>query len=176
MTRKASAQLDAEAARLRAEGMSYPRIARRLNIGQGTAHRCVQREVAQHRGGEPVALSRDLDLARLDSLYAVVLEIMQADHPTVSSGRIAKIDGVPIIDPRVRLLAIDRALGILDRRTKLLGTAAGHRPEFTSDMMDAEIERLTREIAALDDTSIATLTEQDPDKAMPAQDGPEAPS
>jgi hypothetical protein len=146
--RKANPQNDAQAAQLRAEGLSYPAIARRLGVGLATAHRAVQRVTAEHRGESP-EVAREVEVARLDVIYQHAAEILNADHATVSSGRLVRDGGVPVVDPRVKMQALDRMLAVTDRRIRLL---ALDRPRtvITADVLDAEIERLTAEIADLD--------------------------
>lgn len=146
--RKANPQTDAQAAQLRAEGLSYPAIARRLGIGLATAHRAVQRVTGEHRGESP-EVAREVEVARLDVIYQHAAEILNSDHPTVSSGRLVRDGGVTVVDPRVKMQALDRMLAVTDRRIRLLGLDRP-RTVITADVLDAEIERLTAEIADLD--------------------------
>ncbi len=120
--RKANPQTDAQAAQLRAEGLSYPAIARRLGIGLATAHRAVQRVTGEHRGESP-EVAREVEVARLDVIYQHAAEILNSDHPTVSSGRLVRDGGVTVVDPRVKMQALDRMLAVTDRRIRLLGSA-----------------------------------------------------
>ena len=164
--RKANPQTDAQAAQLRAEGLSYPAIARRLGIGLATAHRAVQRVTGEHRGESP-EVAREVEVARLDVMYQHAAEILNSDHPTVSSGRLVRDGGVTVVDPRVKMQALDRMLAVTDRRIRLLGLDRP-RTVVTGDDLDREIERLTREIADLDATP--------PTPGAPRANVPEAPA
>lgn len=147
--RKANPQTDAQAAQLRAEGLSYPAIARRLGIGLATAHRAVQRVTAEQPGSERPEVAREVELLRLDVIYEHAAEILNADHATVSSGRLVRDGGVAVVDPRVKVQALDRMLAVVDRRIRLLGLDRP-RTVVTGDDLDREIARLTAEIADLD--------------------------
>lgn len=140
-----TAQRDAEAARLRARGLSYRQIAAELTVDVATAHAAVQRALNAviEDAGEEV---RKLELERLDTMYAAALEVLDRQHVTVSNGKIIRRqvgwerddageiqcdgEGKPIaiyedlLDDSPVLQAIDRLLRIQERRAKLLGLDA----------------------------------------------------
>lgn len=140
-----TAARDAEAARLRGQGMGYQAIADQLGISLSTAHEAVQRALRAIRA-EGAAEARQLELERLDRLYEAAVRVLERDHITVSQGRIIRTrvlddDGEPIIDgyedsgkPIYRerdllddgptLKAVETLLKIQQRRAALLGLDA----------------------------------------------------
>ena len=93
---------------------------------------------------EPAEELRTLELERLDSLYATVTAIIETGSP------------------KDVLNAIDRALRIMERRSKLLGLDAPVRQDLRiTDRLDAQIEQLAAEILAVRDWSDATPSTDD---------------
>lgn len=124
-----SAMQDTEAFRLRSTGLSYREIADAMCCDVATAHRRVRRAL----GKIPKELAdeyRALEELRLDALLeAIWAKAMDGD-----------------------LKAVDRVLAIMRRRSQLLGldapkASASQLLNFSSEQIDAEIERLTRSIA-----------------------------
>jgi uncharacterized protein YerC len=120
-----TAEQDAEAARLRSRGMTYRQIAAQLGVDVSTAHRAVQRalaEIVAEPAADAVAfeLQRlDEELQRLDDLYARVIEVLEREHVTVSQGRVVTMDdGSPVPDDDWILRAVDRLVKIDDSRRK----------------------------------------------------------
>jgi hypothetical protein len=107
---------DDEALRLRRRGYSYPKIARKLDISQSTAHAAVGRALQRYQAemaeaqGEVLAL----ELQRLDSMWEAIAPFIE---PLViedeDTGR------QKLVPPDKDML--DRALKIMDRRAKYLG-------------------------------------------------------
>jgi hypothetical protein len=116
----ATAERDAEAARLRSRGMTYRQIAAHLGVTVGNAHAAVQRALAEVIA-EPAADALAFELERLDQLYQAALKVLEAQHITVSNGRVVELDGVPLPDDGPVLQAIDRLVRISESRRKLLG-------------------------------------------------------
>jgi predicted DNA-binding protein (UPF0251 family) len=117
---------DAEALRLRSQGLTYRQIASRLGVNESTAYRRVQRAL-EAIPFEEVSEYRQLEQVRLDALQ-------QAIWDKAMSGD---------------LRAIDRVLAILQRRAKLLGLDAPTRnqvelSDFTAEDIAAEVQRLER--------------------------------
>jgi hypothetical protein len=139
---------------LRAEGWTYERIAGELHFShRDVARRAVERALAV-AVREPADELRQIELIRLDSLWLQAMAVLQAKHVTVSNGRVVTIDRngekVPVVDDAPVLQAIDRLLKIMERRAKLLGLDAPAKVEVMSlDRVDAEIERLERELGTL---------------------------
>jgi hypothetical protein len=70
---------------------------------------------------EPAAAAVAFELERLDHLYQAALAVLEAQHITVSNGRVIELDGVPLPDDGPVLQAIDRLVRISESRRKLLG-------------------------------------------------------
>lgn len=154
-----TAHRDAEAARLRSRGMGYRAIAEQLGFFDGSgAHKAVQRALAAVRA-EGAEEARQLQLQQLDYLATKALEVLERHHVTVSNGRLINVDGEPLEDDGPVLAAIDRLLKIQERRAKLLGLDAPARHEVvTLDAIDAEIARLSAELAGGTEASAAAET------------------
>lgn len=125
-----TAERRAKAIRLKIGGATYTEIAEALGYSsRSAAHMDVKRSLEKHVIEEGLAIEawRELELARLDTLQ-------QAIWDKAMSG-----------DTR----AIEAALKILDRRSKLLGLDSAIRLEvLTVDALDAQIQRLEAELAA----------------------------
>ncbi len=117
-----------QALELRKAGATFDQIAKALGYANaGGAYKVVQaglRAVVQ----QPADEVRQLEVERLDAM-------LRALWPDAMAGK---------------WLAIDRCLGIMDRRARLLGLDAPLRIEehvITEDAVDAEIRRLSEQLA-----------------------------
>lgn len=143
-----TAQRDAEATRLKKRGLSYREIAAELGCDVSTAYRGVQRTLQATREGaaEDAADIRAMELERLEDMRALVMEVLDREHVTVSNGRIIRRqigwerddageiqtdgEGKPIgiyedlPDDAVILNAVDRLLRISESIRRLTGTDA----------------------------------------------------
>lgn len=117
------AERDAEACRLRADGLTYQQIADRLGISRGSAHEAVQRAIADIVR-EPAEEVRQLELLRLDQMHVAAREVLEARHFVVDRGQVVLWEGEPLVDDGPKLQAIDRLLKIQARRAALLGLDA----------------------------------------------------
>jgi hypothetical protein len=142
-----TAARDAEAAQLRANGLTYQAIAEKLGLShRDLARRAVERALAA-TVREPADELRQLELIRLDALWVEAVKVMTTEHITVNNGRVIEVDGVPLKDDAPTLSAIDRLLKIMERRAKLVGLDSATKVEVLSvDALDKEIERLTAEL------------------------------
>lgn len=140
----------------RLAGRSYEEIYRELGYGSTQAARkdftrALEQNIAEQRTSMEVY--REAELLRLDQLTLEAVKVLARRHFVVApGGKIAHHPetGQPLEDDSVRLAAIDRLIKIQDRRAKLLGLDAPQRMEvLTLDAVDAEIQRLTDELAAL---------------------------
>lgn len=120
----AGAERDAEAARLRSQGMPYRKIGAALGMSGSSAHDAVQRAFAAVVA-EPAAtavaveLARlDQELVRLDALYAKVETVLDREHVTVSHGKVIQHEGAPLLDDNPVLQAADRLVRIEDARRR----------------------------------------------------------
>lgn len=124
------AEHDAEAARLRAQGWAYRRIAAHLGISVSTAHTRVERALKE-TVQEAAAEVRTLELERLDALYVAAMDVLERQHVTVSHGKVIYQGEQPLIDDGPVLAAIDRLLKISERRAKLLGLDSAEKVEVS---------------------------------------------
>ena len=139
--------IDAEAARYRAQGLSYREIATVMACDVGTAHGRVKRALAAVPV-ENVTELRRVELERMDTLTMKLMAMASTDYPMVSHGRV--IPGVK--DLRTNLVAIRQLLDISESRRKLLGLDAPVQVRVTvTDEMTSEIERLAAELGVLTD-------------------------
>ncbi|MFD9764733.1 hypothetical protein ACFWXI_14520 [[Kitasatospora] papulosa] len=141
------AQRDAEAARLRARGLTYQQIADELGwTSRGDAHHAVQRalEATVKEAADEV---RAIELDRLDTLYVAAMDVLERQHVTVSNGRVVSLNEEPLPDDGPVLAAIDRLLKIQERRSKLLGLDAPSKAaiSITPDRL-AAIEAMAEEL------------------------------
>lgn len=142
---------DAEAAQLRANGLTYQAIADQLNYShRDLARRAVERALAA-TVREPADELRQLELIRLDALWVEAVKVMTTEHLTVNNGRVIEVDGVPLKDDAPTLQAIDRLLKIMERRAKLVGLDSAAKVEVLSvDALDREIAKLTAELGGIE--------------------------
>ncbi|MFJ6319693.1 hypothetical protein ACIQJW_26785 [Streptomyces californicus] len=142
-----TAERDAEAARLRSLGWSYPRIAAELGWKtRADAHNAVKRVLKEtvREAGDDV---RTLELERLDRLEAAANEVLEREHVTVSNGRVVVLHEAPLPDDGPVLAAIDRLLKIQERRARLLGLDAPTKQAITiTPERAAALEQLVAEL------------------------------
>jgi len=147
-----TAARDAKATELRSRGYSYQQIADTLGMHDRSAARKAVERALFATVAEPAEELRRLELLKLDALSVAAWQILGAEHPVVSDGKIMVHDGVPLIDPMPTLHAIDRLLRIAERRAKLCGIDAPIRVgAITLADIDAELVRLDAELAARPD-------------------------
>jgi hypothetical protein len=150
----ATAERDARAAQLRADGWTYPAIAAALGFAsKGHANDAVKRALAA-TVREPSDQLRALELERLDKMYRAATGVLERPHVTVSQGRVVVMPGqdggeVPVPDDAPVLTAIDRLLKVQERRAKLLGLDAPLKVDV-SDETDREIRQLAERLGAVE--------------------------
>jgi multidrug efflux pump subunit AcrA (membrane-fusion protein) len=144
-----TAERDAEALRLRSRGLSYRAVSAEMGYASSdSAYKAVQRAL-KATVAEPAAEVRQLELDRLDRMYAAVVAVLERKHVTVSQGRvvrtgrpfvngdgqaeIAEGQGEPLEDDAPVLAAVDRLLKIQARRAALLGLDSPVRQEVAHD-------------------------------------------
>jgi len=126
-----TAELDAEAARLRSRSMSYRAIAEQLSCSVSVAHDRVQRGLAAVRS-EPAAALVALELAKLDRLEEHLLAVMEREHPLCQHGRVVTgPDGEPLTDPGPPLAAAAQLVRCSESRRKLLGMDASVKVDLS---------------------------------------------
>jgi hypothetical protein len=144
---------DAQAARLRAQRLTYEEIAQRLGYAdRGEAHHAVRRALSEAIR-EPATELLHIELATLDKLAREAWAVLERKHVTISQGRVVKLDGTPVDDDGPTLAAIDRLLKVHEARRKLLGLDAPVKTEvevtFSGDFdLDQELTAFARGAAA----------------------------
>jgi len=125
---------DAEAARLRASGLSYDDIAEKLKFRDRSGARKAAQRALAGMVHSTVDEARQLSMSRLDGLRRLLVNL-------VTEGAMV---------PRDIIAAARALLAVEEREAKLLGLDVDSAPVITSTMFDMEIDRLTREIGKLD--------------------------
>ncbi|NUS76698.1 MAG: hypothetical protein HOV70_10925 [Streptomyces sp.] len=156
-----TAQRDAEAARLRTQGWTYPRIADHLGFKhRADAWNAVQRvlkDTVREAGDDvrAIELERlDAELARLADVEREVWTVLKRKHVTVSNGQVIRVDGEPLLDDAPVLQAADRLVKIEDarrrngeRRARLLGLDAPTKQAISiTPERAAALEQLVEEL------------------------------
>lgn len=158
------AQRRAEIVRYRLDGLSLAEIGERMGIRADTVHVIISRAL-QSMTREPTQELFNLELARIDSLYAEALKAVRAFTPVLHNGRVVQIPlidshGEPVKHPEtgqpLTCIAQDRApvlagiaaaVRIAERRAKLLGLDAPIRAqqEVTVTSQSADMSHLSVE-------------------------------
>jgi AraC-like DNA-binding protein len=139
------AQLDAQAARLRSNRLTYPQIAEQMGCSVSTAYTRVKRALAAVPV-EAVQELRRIDLADLDWQAQRLRLIVLEDHYTRAAG------GKEYLDRRVNIAALRELRLVNESRRKLLGTDAPAEVRLTvRDEIASEIERLSAELGLSDE-------------------------
>lgn len=147
------AERDAEACRLKAQGLSYRAIAGQLGYSDAAgAYRAISK-VLTDTVKEPADELRALELQRLDMLWAAAWEVLEREHVVVSNGEIV-VDtrdedglvpddedgdqeegaagtpkGRPLLDDAPVLKAIETLRKLAERRAAMLGLDAPKKIE-----------------------------------------------
>jgi hypothetical protein len=152
---------DAEAAKLRGQGLSYRAIARQMEYASvSSAHDAVQRAFRDTLA-EPAEQARAVELARLEDAHDAALTVLLREHITVSHGRVVKDDdGNVIIDDAPVLQAVDRIRALSESRRKLLGLDAPSRVSVDAEHLGQEVADL---LNALTEAATDTTTTDDDD-------------
>lgn len=129
----------AEAARLRAKGWTYDRIARHVGYSdRSAARKAVQqilKESAQDAGDE----FRNVKREQLRMLTEATYEILDRQHIQVSNGRVVFLNDEPLKDPGPALAAIQLLLRINESERKLEGADEPARVSVEAQQIGAEI-------------------------------------
>lgn len=123
----ATADRDHEAMALRAQGLSFRAIARRLSVSTSTAHDMVSRAMAEVRRA-PAEDFITMELLKLDRMEAHLNRIINEGsvywHPVTGQPvSIATDDGKsgPRTDPKITLAALEQLRKISEMRLRLHG-------------------------------------------------------
>lgn len=127
--------LDAQAAKLRSQRMTYREIAEVQKCSVATAHERAQRGL-QWIMYEDVDTGRQFERARLDLLWTKVWDIAMREHTAVAHGKVVKDDeGNPIIDDSQNLQALRELRAIGESYRKLEGLDQPTRVEQSGSMV-----------------------------------------
>ena len=148
------ARLNAEAVAMRRDRMSYRQIAAVQGCSANAAHHRVKLGLAAIPY-EAVTDLRQQELLSLDKIEERCLAIVEDPPILVQQGRVMldPITGQPMPDEDAVLRATQTILRIKDARAKLTGAYAPVKSSvtvITEDAVDAEIRRLTEELADRD--------------------------
>ena len=150
-----SASRDAEAARLRSQGLSYRAIGTKLGISGAGAHLAVQR-CLRDTMEQPGKELREMESTRLNDLIAHTYAILNTHYPLV----IDKED-TGLRDPVPALAAIRTLQGLVEARCKLFGlNAPTMNVEYQVDVNSEAAGRVITE--ALDAAMTVVLANVDP--------------
>lgn len=161
-----TAENDAECARLRTSGLTYPAIAARMGMAQSSVHDAVGRALRDARaeaGTELRTMMLDRlheELIRLNEYEETVRAVLKRKHVTVSNGRVITLPDPetgkdePLEDDGVVLQAIDRLVKIGEERRKnnesvrkLMGADAPASVSIAGDvtyhLVGVDVEQLT---------------------------------
>ncbi|MGW5175892.1 hypothetical protein ACWERY_16210 [Streptomyces sp. NPDC004082] len=147
-----TAQRDARAAELRAQGLKLQDIADELGYhDKSHARQGINRALDSIRRGPAEALV-EREAASLDALYEEALEVLQRDHITVSHGKIIT-DGAgnPILDDGPKLAAIDRLVKVRESYRRLFGLDRPVKVDATVHQVtqqDLELQEMLQEAQA----------------------------
>lgn len=136
-----------EILRMRRDGMSFPKIARHFGNTQGYVYKLYRKALSEIIV-EDVKEVRKFELFKLDLLEKEVIRVLQSFHPYISSGNIVRDfledengnivmdeEGKPVLvklkDDGATLAAIEKALKIMERRSKLLGLDTPNKVALT---------------------------------------------
>lgn len=126
-----------EIIRMKMEGFSFPQIAAYYGNTQGYIYKLYKKALKEIIE-EDVKEYRKLELLKLEALEQEVTKVLQSFHPLVNAGSVVRDvleneDGTLVLDEDenpvlVRLqdagptlAAVDRAIKLMERRSKLLG-------------------------------------------------------
>jgi hypothetical protein len=117
-----TAERDAHAAQLRAEGWTFQQIADEIGFpDKSQAHKAVRRALNDVIKGPAEKLLAQ-EAARLDTLYEEALAVLERDHVKVSHGHVVKDEyDTPLLDDGPKLAAIDRLVKIRESYRRLFG-------------------------------------------------------
>lgn len=148
-----TAERDAKAAHLRAQGRGYREISAELGYTGSNAYKAVQRAIAA-APVEAVAEMRAMQGQLLDEVIAKLWDVVLADHPLVSQGRV--MHGIQDAGPVIA--ALNGIVRAAESKRRLFGLDAPARQTITvitEDAVDAELRHLEEELASQGVTGVS---------------------
>jgi ribosomal protein S12 methylthiotransferase accessory factor YcaO len=127
-----TAERDARAAQLRAEGWTLQQIADELGYtDKSNARQAIQRALREIVQG-PAEQLLQIHLTRLETLYQAAVDVLETEHVLVSHGRIVKDDDdQPLPDYGPKLAAMREARAALADFRKAIGLDAAQKIDLT---------------------------------------------
>jgi hypothetical protein len=139
-----SAERDAKAARMRAQGWSLLRISDELGYGsEANVHRALKR-LKEHVTRPAAEELIEHELAILDNSIDRVLAVLAEHHVMVSHGRVMRTEnedgtpGTPLVDHDMVLKAVTTLQRLTESRRKLLGLDAATKTEISGDAVTVD--------------------------------------
>jgi hypothetical protein len=147
----------AEACRYRRQGYSYREIGRMMGISPSAAHEHVETALRNEMAYRKATVEevREIELDRLDAMLLVATTMIEDESRP----------------DKIRLAAIDRAISIGERRSKLLGL--DNAPRQADDSFIINKDRLIREIRERTATARAKLAAEAMAISRQESDGPD---
>jgi hypothetical protein len=144
---------DAWAADRWADGWLLKDIAAGLEISVHTAHDAVERSMAASRKAKVTAgeRARAVQRARLERAHEAAMAVLEADHITVSNGRLILRNDEPIPDYDPILRTIDRIVKISESLRRLDGLDQPIKVDATvteATQQDIELQEMVNEFRA----------------------------
>ena len=119
-----TAELDAKAAQLRVNGLSYREIARELGYADHTSAIDAVRRAIAAAPRETGAEAQQVELGRLDKLVEAATRILETDHLAYNNKGVVEWGGEALKDDAPALAAVAALMRLSESRRKLLGLDA----------------------------------------------------
>lgn len=167
-----SVELDAEAALLRSEGMTFVDIGKRQGVHHITAKNRATRGL-RAIPAETVAEQRAIQQQQIDFMYNEALKVLRHKHIVVNNG-VVIIDphtGEPLLDTEPILRSIQVMLKVQDRRARLFGLDAPSRALVMSaneEAVDRQIRILLEESGQYGQTPVGGSPDRGADREVAA--------
>lgn len=136
-----------------ADGWLLKDIAAGLEVSISAAHEAIERAMTASREAkvEAGARARAVQRARLERAHEAAMAVLEAEHITVSNGRVVTLDGVPVADYDPILRTIDRVVRISESLRRLDGLDQPVKVDTTVTQVtqqDTELQELVNEFKA----------------------------
>ena len=151
---------DARALEMRRRDLSYAQIAANLGFASTNASFQSMKRAIKDLYAEDTNGQRSLELERLEDMLRVLVRVALSKHGAVASNGKLILDeqGQPVYDDATNVQAAMAVVKLSESRRKLLGLDASAKSRvhvITEDVVDAEIAKLTAELAGNDDHASA---------------------
>jgi hypothetical protein len=149
---------DAWAADRWADGWYLKDIAAALDVSMSNAHAAIERAMAASREAKINAgeRGRTVQRVRLERAHEAAMRVLEAEHITVSNGRVVALDGTPVPDHDPVLRAIDRIVKVSESLRRLDGLDQPVKVDATITevtQQDVELREMVNEFRARNSTT-----------------------